>query len=211
MCFNDKTSIVTFLIGTGFSIILMNYGNIKYKKDNIVFGIFFIFISLIQFMDFLFWIDLQNKLGINYIVTLLGPLLNVGQPLILYVIKLLNFSIGKKINKIDIFIALLNCLYLFYLIKMYSTFISKGKKITSVKYNHLNWPWLKYSNKSYYLFMLTINIFYLSNFTYSFIVFLVTYFFLYLSIIYFSYRIGELWCFFGSFIPIIMFILSYFI
>jgi len=211
MCFNDKTSIVTFLIGTGFSIILMNYGNIKYKKDNIVFGIFFIFISLIQFMDFLFWIDLQNKLGINYIVTLLGPLLNVGQPLILYVIKLLNFSIGKKINKIDIFIALLNCLYLFYLIKMYSTFISKGKKITSVKYNHLTWPWLKYSNKSYYLFMLTINIFYLSNFTYSFIVFLVTYFFLYLSIIYFSYRIGELWCFFGSFIPIIMFILSYFI
>jgi hypothetical protein len=96
MCFNDKTSIVTFLIGTGFSIILMNYGNIKYKKDNIVFGIFFIFISLIQFMDFLFWIDLQNKLGINYIVTLLGPLLNVGQPLILYVIKLLNFSTGKK-------------------------------------------------------------------------------------------------------------------
>jgi hypothetical protein len=42
-------------------------------------------------MDFLFWIDLQNKLGINYIITLLGPLLNVGQPLILYVIKLLNF------------------------------------------------------------------------------------------------------------------------
>jgi hypothetical protein len=95
--------------------------------------------------------------------------------------------------------------------KMYSTFISKGKKITSVKYNHLNWPWLKYSNKSYYLFMLAINIFYLSNFTYSLIVFLVTYFFLYLSIIYFSYSIGELWCFFGSFIPIIMLILSYFI
>jgi hypothetical protein len=129
----------------------MNYGNIKYKKDNIVFGIFFIFISLIQFMDFLFWIDLQNKLGINYIVTLLRPLLNVGQPLILYVIKLLNFSTGKnkKFDKIDTFIALLNCLYLIYLIKMYSTFISKGKKITSVKYNHLNWPWLKYSNKSY--------------------------------------------------------------
>jgi hypothetical protein len=59
--------------------------------------------------------------------------------------------------------------------------------------------------------MLAINIFYLSNFTYSLIAFLVTYFFLYLSIIYFSYRIGELWCFFGSFIPIIMFILSYFI
>ena len=162
-------------------------------------------------MDFLFWIDLQNKLGINYIVTLLGPLLNVGQPLILYVIKLLNFSTGKKMNKIDIFIALLNCLYLIYIMKMYSTFIFKGKKITSVKYNHLKWPWLKYSNKSYYLIMLAINIFYLSNFTYSLIAFLVTYFFLYLSIIYFSYRIGELWCFFGSFIPIIMFILSYFI
>jgi hypothetical protein len=84
----------------------MNYGNIKYKKDNFGFGIFFIFISLIQFMDFLFWIDLQNKLGINYIVTLLGPLLNVGQPLILYVIKLLNFSIGKnkKFDKIDTYL-----------------------------------------------------------------------------------------------------------
>jgi hypothetical protein len=31
-------------------------------------------------------------------------------------------------NKIDIFIALLNCLYLIYLMKMYSTFIFKGKK-----------------------------------------------------------------------------------
>ena len=87
MCFSPSSSLFTFIIGTVFSIILINFGNPKYKLENMVFGIFFIFISAIQFMDFLFWIDLKNKIGVNKIMSIIGPLLNAGQPTILYVIK----------------------------------------------------------------------------------------------------------------------------
>ena len=65
MCFNYKVSLFTFAIGTIFSILLIKYGNKKYMLENKITGIFLIFISLIQFMDFLFWIDLKNTIGIN--------------------------------------------------------------------------------------------------------------------------------------------------
>jgi hypothetical protein len=73
MCFNYKVSLFTFIIGTVFSILLFKYGNKKYKLENKVSGIFLIFISLIQFMDFLFWIDIKNEYGINKITTIIGP------------------------------------------------------------------------------------------------------------------------------------------
>ena len=65
MCFNYETSLFTFLVGTIFSIILMEYGNTEFMSENEVSGIFLVFISLIQLMDFLFWIDINNDYGIN--------------------------------------------------------------------------------------------------------------------------------------------------
>ena len=92
MCFNYEVSLFTFCIGTIFSVLLICSGNKKYIAENIITGIFLIFISMIQLMDFLFWIDLGNKYGINKIVTILGPILNVAQPTILYIIKYLYFK-----------------------------------------------------------------------------------------------------------------------
>lgn len=207
MCYNYKVSLLTFMIGIISSKNLIENGNPKYINENIVSGTFLYFIAGIQLMDFLFWIDLENKLGINHIVTLLGPILNVGQPLILFIIKLLYFK-PRKINKL---VGTINLLYLLYLIKLYINFISSSKLTTSTKNNHLKWPWLKYSNSYFYLILLTINIFYLTNFKYSLILFSVIFSFLFLSNKYFSYNVGELWCFFGAFTPIIIFIISYFI
>jgi hypothetical protein len=212
MCFNYKVSFLTFVIGTVSSILLIKYGNKAYKIDNIVFGTFFIFIAAIQFMDFLFWIDIKNKIGINYITTLLGPLLNIGQPIILYLIKLIYFR--PKLSNFtisDVFVLILNVLYLFYLIHMYITFILSSNLVTSTKYGHLHWPWLEYSNPYYYLILSAINIFYLTNFVYSLWDFLITYFLLYISYKYFRYSVGELWCFFGAFLPIYMIIISYYL
>jgi hypothetical protein len=48
----------------------------------------------------------------------------------------------------------------------------------------------------------------LTNFNFSLLLFSVTYFFLILSKVYFQYNTGELWCFFGAFIPFIMFFLT---
>jgi len=212
MCFNYKVSLFTFSLGTVFSLILIHYGNKKYILENTISGIFLIFISCIQLMDFLFWIDLKNNLGINKITTILGPLLNVCQPTILYLIKYFYF-------KPDIFtfhnfnfpIALLNLLYFIYFLTIYFKFLSSDKLITTTKNGHLQWPWIKYSNPYFYLILFAINIFYLFNFKYALIFFIAIYFFLIISVIYFKYNAGELWCFFGSFIPLKMFFLSFYV
>jgi hypothetical protein len=212
MCFNYKVSLTTFLIGLIFSFLLIKYGNNKYKLENISFGIWLIFIAFIQFMDFLFWIDISNKFGINKITSILGPILNVCQPLLLFFIKILVYKPKmNELNYYDYIVILLNILYFIYFIYIYIKYLTKEKLITTVKNGHLSWPWLKYSSPTFYLILLAINIFYLSKFNYSLLFFVITYIFLYISAKYFYYSSGELWCFFGSFIPIIFYFLSFYI
>lgn len=214
MCFNYKVSLLTFGIGIIFSIILIKYGNTKYILENKTFGIFYLFIALIQFMDFLFWIDLHNTIGINKITTILGPILNVLQPNILYLIKILyykpNINISPTLGNFNLQIAILNCLYFLYFIIFYKEFLTTDKLITqTTKTNHLEWPWIKYANPYFYIILLTVNIFYLSNFKYALVTFLITFAFLIISVKYFNYNIGELWCFFGAFSPAILYFLSF--
>jgi hypothetical protein len=212
MCFNYKVSLLTFFIGVTFSIILFKYGNAKYSVENQVSSIFLVFISSIQFMDFLFWIDIKNIYGINKVTTILGPILNVCQPTIFYIIKYLYYKPNiSSLQNFNLPVAILNFLYVIYFIHMYINFLSKDKLVTSTQHNHLQWPWIKYSNPYYYLLLFGINIFYLFNFKYALALFTITYFFLFLSVKYFFYNAGELWCFFGSFIPLLMYFMSFYI
>lgn len=206
MCFNYKVSLGTFIIGTLFSLLLFKCGNQQFSMENKVAGTFLVFISLVQLMDFFFWIDLKNKYGINKIVTILGPVLNVCQPVILYLIKYAYFT-----PTLTSPIALLNALYFIYFLFIYARFLSESRLITGTQHGHLKWPWLKYSNPYFYLVLFAINIFYLFDFNYAVVFFSVTYFFLYISYKYFYYSAGELWCFFGSFIPLIMYFASFYI
>jgi len=164
-------------------------------------------------MDFLFWIDLKNKMGINRLTTLVGPIFNVGQPLFLYLIKLYLYSpnIWFSNSITNIFVLALNLLYLLNMGSMYSTFLSKEKLVTGTSHGHLDWPWIKYSNPLFYLLLFAVNIFYLTDFKYSFALFSITYLFLFMSARFFSYSIGEMWCFFGAFIPFFMTFISYMI
>jgi len=190
----------------------MKYGNIKYKMENKISGIFLICISLIQFMDFLFWIDIKNKFGINHIVTILGPILNVAQPIILYLIKYFYYQPNVlSFQNFNLPVALLNLMYFIYFIGMYVKFLSSGKLTTTAGKHHLSWPWIKYSNPWLYLILFAVNIFYLFDFKYALILFTVTYFFLFLSVKYFYYNASELWCFFGSFIPLIIYFASFYL
>ena len=213
MCFSAKTSLITFLLGTTFSILLIKYGNPTYKSDNYVFGIMLLFISSIQLMDFTFWMDLKNTMGLNKLATIIGPLLNAGQPTIFYIIKLLYFTpnVLSAVN-FNWQVMVLNALYALYLLSMYFRFITTETQLTtSTSHGHLKWPWLKYANPYFYLILFAVNIFYLTNFNYSLGMFIITYFFLYLSYKWFPYSIGELWCFFGAFIPVVALAGSYLI
>ena len=210
MCFNYETSLFTFLVGTIFSVILMEYGNVEFMPENETTGIFFMFISLIQLMDFLFWIDIKNDYGINKIVTILGPLLNVSQPIIFYLIKCFYYKPNVfSMKNFNLPVALLNLAYLIYFVMMYKQFLSQGELTTSTKNGHLDWPWLQFASTNFYLLVLAVNIFYLFDIKYALVLSGIAYSFLVLSEKYFYYNSGELWCFFGSFVPFIMYHASF--
>ena len=73
MCYSEKSSIHNFFIFIISSLCLLYFGNEKYKKENIIVGFFFIFVSFMQLFDYMFWIDLDNKKGLNHIATLIAP------------------------------------------------------------------------------------------------------------------------------------------
>lgn len=199
MCFSAKASLGAFIIGFVGSLLLASLGG----RTNISFGVFFIFISLIQLMDFAIWSDLGNKIGINRLSTTIGPLLNVGQPLIMFIIKRIVF------NKqgFDI-VTLLNIGYSAYLARIYYLFIKGGELTTKVEQGHLKWGWLKHTNGLVYLIMFVINAMYLSDPRFSLLVTIITAFFLFLSHSYFAYHVGEIWCYFGAFIPALVYLLG---
>ena len=208
MCYNSTISFVAFSISILFSIILIVYGNPVFGKENLVSGIFLMFIAGIQFMEFLFWIDLHNKIGINKVATIIGSLFNRGQPLLIYIIKILVFI--PTIQVTFDYVTILNLLYLVHLLYVYSHFLYNGPLTTSTVNNgHLSWPWLKYANKEFFVVMFAINIFYLTDFSYSLAMFSIVYAILALAIVFFPKNVGEFWCFMSASVPAIMLPVSY--
>jgi len=208
MCFNAPVSLATFFLGFIFSLILIFYGNPKYKKENIVFGIMLIFISSVQLMEYFLWTDINNKYGINHLMTLICPLLIVCQPIILYIIKIIYFKPDLlSLNNYNLQLFILNIIYLYMFLLNYSKYLNKDL-ITTVKKGHLSWPLSNLMNPIFYLILLALNMFYLTDLQYSTIIFIITYLFSILSYIYFGYHIADMWCFFGSSVPLILFIIT---
>lgn len=207
MCFSSDSSLFTFITGIISSLLLIYYGNKKYNKENISFGLFFIFVIFMQLFDYLFWNDLDNKKKINEKVTLIAPIFNYSQPLFLFIVKLFVY---KKFN-LSLF-SIINFIYLIYISMNYYNFITNEKElITNLKKNYLFWRWKKYLNIVFYLLLSTLNFFYLTQFKYSFIIYILGLITLLLSYFYFNYHWGEIWCFFIVSIPLIMIPISYWI
>lgn len=208
MCYNSTVSLIAFSSSMLFSILLIVYGNPVFKSENLISGTFLMFVAGIQFMEFLFWTDLHNKIGINKVATIIGSLFNIGQPLLIYIIKVLGFMPTFRLD----YVTILNLLYLIHLLYVYSRFLRNGPLTTSTISNgHLSWPWLKYANKEFFVVMFAINIFYLTDFSYSLAMFSIVYAILALVIMFFPRNAAEFWCFMSASVPAIMLPVSYYI
>ena len=208
MCYNPTVSLTAFILGSIFSIFLILHGNPEFKDENTVAGILLLFIAGIQFMEFLFWSDLHNKIGINRLATIIGSLFNMGQPSLIYIIKVLYF---RPLIQLDT-ILILNFGYFAYLTYVYYRYLVNGKLTTSELVNgHLRWPWLKYINPVAFLFLFALNIFYLTDFGYSLVMFSVVYCTLLFAVVYLPKNVSELWCFMSTSVPATMLPLSYYI
>ena len=124
----------------------------------------------------------------------------------MYIIKYIFYKPDFK-SITDIVVASANLSYFLYFIVIYINYLSNEKLMTTIEHGHLKWPWIKYATPEFYLVLFAINIFYLFNLKYALFLFMITYFFLYLNRKYFYYNTGELWCFFGTFIPLIMYLI----
>jgi hypothetical protein len=205
MCINANTSLSTFVFSIIGSLVLIFLGNKKYKKENLLFGIAFMYIALMQILEYFMWIDLDGKKGTNKIATSLGPFLNYTQPTMLYLVKSLIF--GKN----NIFISLLNLIYYIYVIIRTNTFLNSEDIITTVVKKHLHWRWTDYFSFYFYSLIFTINIFTFILFKYALIIFLFIFGTLYASAIYFKEHIGEFWCFLVAYVPVLVCVCTYLI
>jgi Na+/melibiose symporter-like transporter len=127
MCVNAEVSLSSFIIGVISSICLIYYGNKKFQKENLSVGIFFIYVSMIQLLEYFIWIDLDNKKGLNKIISIIFPVIICSQPVVFYIIKSIIF------NKSVLWINLLIIYYILEAIFAYKSYLTNETLITKVK------------------------------------------------------------------------------
>lgn len=196
MCFDAKTSIITFFITVITSSILIMCKNVQLKTI----GIFFIHIAIVQLLEFFMWKDQTCTMSVNNISTSIIPYFVYLQPVIIYIIAVLYNP--KIYNK---WLTIANILYSVYVIYTILT-IDSDKCTTPDEDGHLGWN-SKYSILGYvYLIFLFINIFGSFSRKYSIPLAVAVFISFALSRHIFKYRTGEMWCFFAAFLPIVILI-----
>lgn len=204
MCVSSNASLFTFIFSIISSFILIYYGNKKYSKENLATGLIFIYVSLMQMVDYFIWNDLDNKKNYNKSSTIFGAFLNYTQPTIIYLVKSLIFH---KTNSI---INLINLIYFTYFIYAYNIFLNSNELITHVSNKHLYWAWTKYFNFFIYIITLIINCYIFINFKYF--VMLIAFIIGCLILSYFKFKehVGQFWCFIVAYTPILICLSTYF-
>ena len=206
MCFTANLSIATFITGIATSILLIHYGNETYKKENVIIGLFLIFVTFMQVFEYIFWKDTRNKYGYNHLTTIIAPLFNHLQPIVLFILLCVVY------HKFNIYFVGLNVIYFIYVIVKYIDFVIHEKNlVTNVQNGHLYWKWKDDFNYHFYFMILLFNIFmYLpTNYAFMFIALgLMTFFY---SKKFFKNNFGELWCYYTAYLPMVILIFTYLI
>jgi hypothetical protein len=207
MCYTAKTSIKAFITGSLFSILLICFSK---NKDYIILGGFFLFISLMQLYDFIFW---NNKppSSINHITTQIACITNHLQPIILGLI--IYFAKGKIETK-----SLATLIIYTVCITVYT--LQYWNKLTYTKVNSksspsLYWEWNHFGKESpmiYILFLSTITVLLLYNLNspINYIISIISILLFLFSYVKYRFIIsyGRFWCYLGTFIPILLLFIS---
>jgi hypothetical protein len=203
MCYSRDLSLASLSFGIFSSLLLITYGDNSSILTNKTIGYFFLFVSLMQLVEYFLWIDIDCTSGFNKIGSLLGPILNHLQPVVLLVIASI-FLEPKNLISYSIVIPA-NILYLFYVSFKYYQYVSEPKNlcVRTNSCSHLDWTWKKDFN---YLFYFAINFINIANFysNTNFMVSLgVSYLLLFISIFNFNQNVGEFWCLMVTGVPLI--------
>jgi hypothetical protein len=202
MCYSANISLLTFVSGFSFSILLTQINNNFYK----LLGYFLGFVSLMQLVEYLLW---KHQICDNYHkqVSLIGMILNHLQPVVLGLLTYIFYE------KNPIALGLLIITYLAVIIPYSLQFTSNLQCTTKpcTTDPHLVWQWnnMKYSKVAYSIFLATFIGIGLFGMPFNKgLLFSITAFSTYMlsSVIYDRKVIGSLWCFWTAFMPFIIYI-----
>lgn len=203
MCYSKKLSLQSFAFGIMSSLLLIYYGNEKSSKTNITIGIFFMFVSIMQLLEYLLWSDIECTNGQNKFASTVGPLFNHFQPVVLLVLSSYYLQSNGIISN-DLLI-LINILYFSYVMHQYYNYVS-NKKNGCVKLNeqkHLDWNWKYDFNYFWYHMIMIINITNFLNNKNLIASIISSYVLLLISINKFNKNIGEFWCLMVTGVPLL--------
>jgi len=203
MCYSADLSLTSLSFGIFASLMLINLGNPASTNTNKAIGYFFLFVTLMQMVEYFLWIDMDCANGFNKLGSLLGPILNHLQPIVLLVMATTFLEPVNLISQSVIIPA--NILYLIYCGYQYVLYVS-NKSNLCVRTNdceHLDWTWKKNFN---YLFYFVISFINVANFytnTNLMVSFGISYLLLIVSIFGFNKNVGEFWCLMVTGVPLI--------
>ena len=203
MCYSKNLSLTSFIFGITSSFLLINYGNKKNLKSNLVIGYFFMFVSVMQLIEYYIWTDLKCKTGYNKFSAYIGPLFNHLQPIVLLLITRRYLQSNNCIS--DNIITVLNLAYFMYILHKYIKYIN-DKNNLCIQLNserHINWTWKKDFHYGIYIFIELINALNYSNNTNFMISICFSYLLLFISINKFKKNIGEFWCLMVTGVPFV--------
>jgi len=199
MCISPEASITTFILSVCSSLVLIHYGKTYYEKENLVIGLFFIYIAIVQLLEFFLWIDLQNKIGLNQLVTLILPIYIYIQPLVLYYIKKFIYGGGDLLHNLFM-LSYFGFVFSCYINYLYN---EKNYITTSQPKIGLLWEWSKYFYPVPYIILFAYSIIIHFSFYISFLFIMSGILFIIIS----HYKNNvknapSLFCYLGAFTPL---------
>lgn len=208
MCYSKDLSLASLSFGIFSSLALIQFGNKKSISTNKAIGYFFLFVTLMQLVEYFLWIDIDCINGFNKIGALLGPILNNIQPIVMLVVATI-FLEPTNVISYNVVIPL-NILYLIYVCYQYYKYINVPSNlcVKTNKCNHLDWTWKKDFNYTFYFAIIIINIANFYKNTNIMISFGVSYLLLLVSIFNFNKNVGEFWCLMVTGVPLVNLVLQ---
>lgn len=203
MCYSKDLSLSSLSFGIIASLMLLNFGNPQSANTNKAIGYFFLFVTLMQLVEYFLWIDIDCSNGFNKLGSLLGPILNHLQPVVLLIVATIFLNPSNLISQSIVIPA--NVLYLIYSGYQYVKYLSTQTNLC-VKTNecdHLDWTWKKDFNYIFYFAISFINV---ANFYTNvnlMVSFGISYLLLIVSIFGFNKNVGEFWCLMVTGVPFI--------
>lgn len=202
MCFNSNASAVSFITGMTCSVVLLYY--------NVPLAIFYMFVSLMQLYDFIFWNNLEKN-TINHTTTKIAMISNNIQPIVL---AIATYVFKKKLGPISLALTVLYTL----IVIPYTAYNWNNVQYTLVSkksYPSLYWEWLQQRHGAivYSIYLITTSCIFLENFAFPVNILVTILFYMTYVISYLTYyktsSIGRMWCYFAGFVP--LFVMMFYI